>query len=374
MEACIEALYTIDGESDKRKTLEMIRVLKGAISVSKSRTGEVIYHYNRHEKKALGRAMAKFDRDTARSKVNIESQKRDVLRKWNLVFGRQRKFTESMRGFDDMLDKAISTRHLLKLPSDPKPQEGEGEEKVKEEEEKKKEEPAAEEAAQEEDVVRMPLITDPRSRRLRGRPGAPQGVVATPAMVGVLPKLGAGGGLHNARIETEEEERARKEREKEAEAEEERQRRARELPRFDKQLMEAYLSEQRSLHEDLLTRNKLIRIKSSLDKDHVFFKYRLKSKLPDSAPTLLKSLERERTCSAATWAGPRLGARHGVRLKSSKSSKSWHSAAMDESAEEAAALRLGKMALAATVTSPDLQSHPTDQFLGLERAKTVHFS
>jgi hypothetical protein len=51
MEACIEALYTIDGDTDKRKTLEMIRVLKGAISVFKSRTGEVIYRYNRHKKK-----------------------------------------------------------------------------------------------------------------------------------------------------------------------------------------------------------------------------------------------------------------------------------------------------------------------------------
>ena len=114
MEACIEALFKIEGENGRRKTIEMIRVLKGAISVSKSRTGEVIYHYNRHEKKALRRQLAKYDSDTRRSRLDIEHQKRDILRKWSLVFGRQRNFCESIRGFDEMLAEAIVIRDKLK--------------------------------------------------------------------------------------------------------------------------------------------------------------------------------------------------------------------------------------------------------------------
>lgn len=362
MEACIEALYTIDGESDKRKTLEMIRVLKGAISVSKSRTGEVIYRYNRHEKKALSRMMAKYDRDTTRSRVNIDSQKRDVLRKWNLVFGRQRKFCESMRGFDDMIHEALTTRHLFKFRSD---DDGEG----KEEGEGNAEDDKAEEV--EEEMRKMPQITDPRARRLGGRQVAPQGVVSTPVMVGVLPKLTAGS-LHNARAEKEEEERLRAEKE----AEEERKRKARELPRFDKELMETYLTEQKSLHEDLLTRNALIKIKSTVDKDHVFFKYRMKTKLPDSASSLLQRLESERAVSAMTSIGTRpstrsrLSTRHSTRtFKSSKSVKSGFSG-RDEL--EDMSQQLEQVSL--TDRGSSHRRSLISELPRLERAKTVHFS
>lgn len=364
MEACIEALYTIDGETDKRKTLEMIRVLKGAISVSKSRTGEVIYRYNRHEKKALSRMMAKYDRDTTRSRVNIESQKRDVLRKWNLVFGRQRKFCESMRGFDDMIHEALTTRHLFKFHTDDDEDDGKEEHDGEAEEEKREEE---------EEKNKMPQIMDPRARRLGGRQTAPQGVVSTPVIVGVLPKL-TSGNLHNARIESEEEERKRKEKE----ADEERKRKARELPRFDKELMETYLTEQKSLHEDLLTRNALIRIKSTVDKDHVFFKYRLKTKLPDSACSLLQRLESERSVSAMTSVTrastrSRLSTRHstrqGVRQKSSKSVKSGVSGR--EELEEASQM-LEQVSL--TARNPSRRGSLASELPKLERAKTVHFS
>ncbi|KAL8596688.1 hypothetical protein ACOMHN_060548 [Nucella lapillus] len=198
--------------------------------------------------------------------------------------------------------------------------------------------------------------------------------MATPPMVGVLPKLSAvGGSLQNARIEREEEERARKEKE----AEVERQRKAKELPRFDKELMEAYLSEQKSLHEDLLTRNALIKIKTSLDKDHVFFKYRLKSKLPDSAPNLLQSIGRERTASAVTWAGSsrsrsRLSLRHhGGRLRSSKSTKSCQSGR--EEAEELGQ-RLEKVVVLTDRPSSPAQASQVSDLPRLDRAKTVHFN
>nr|KAG5695482.1 hypothetical protein BaRGS_011324 [Batillaria attramentaria] len=360
MEACIEALYTIDGETDKRKTLQMIRVLKGAISVSKSRTGEVIYHDNRHEKKALSRMLSKYDRDTVRSRVNIENQKRDVLRKWNLVFGRQRNFCESIRTFDDMLEEAIATRHLFKFDDG-------------EEEEDKKEEETVEEEVKEEE--KMPQIMDPRARRLPGRQNHPQGVVAAPVMVGVLPKLNMNNSIHNARIETEEEERERLEKE----AEEERKRKARELPRFDKELMATYLTEQKSLHEDLLTRNALLRIKSSVDSDHMFFKYRMKTKLPDSAPSLLERIERERSMSSMTSATrmstrSRLSTRHSTRQgpRSSKSTKSSKSGLSRDDREDVTQ-KVEKLSIA-TAREGSSEVGVSQEMPRIERAKTVHFS
>ncbi|XP_076435065.1 uncharacterized protein LOC143274944 [Babylonia areolata] len=357
MEACIEALYTIDGEADKRKTSEMIRILKGAISVSKSRTGEVIYHYNRHEKKALSRMMAKYDRDTVRAGVNIDSQKRDVLRKWNLVFGRQRKFTDSIRGFDDMIQEALANRHLVKYLTEEEG-EGDGEE----------EQAPNEEAGKAEEAKKMPHIKDPRARRLGSRQTAPQGVVATQVMVGVLPKLQTASTLHNAHIETAAEIRMRREREKELE----RRRKQEELPKFDKELMDAYLTEQKTLQEDLLTRNALMKIKTSVDRDHVFFKYRMKTKLPDSATSLLQRIGSERSVSAMTGRSTRSrlstrqSTRQGPRPRSPRSTKS-----QSEKGEvEDATGRLDKVSLTARNVSPS----PSFSDIRLtERAKTVHF-
>ena len=370
----MEALYTIDGETDKRKTLAMIRVLKGALSVSKSRTGEVIYRYNRHEKKALGRTMARYDRDTARSRVHADSQKRDVLRKWSLVFGRQRALCESLRGFDDMLQEALTTRHLYQLGGSHEEDEDRArkEREERERERRRREEEEEEEAAA---AQKMPQMTDPRARRVGGRQTAPQGVGSRPVMVGVLPQLTAAS-LHSSRAESQGEERARLEKA----AEEERRRKARELPRFDKQLMASYLAEQRSLHEDLLTRNALVKIKSAVQRDHAFFKYRLKTRLPDSAFTLLQSLTGDRSLSAtttATRASTRSGlsTRQSARRPSCKSSKSGAGGAggreeeeeEEEEGVEGAARRLERVSLTARDPSPT--SLPR-----LERAKTVHFS
>lgn len=294
MEACVEALFSIDGGQDKRKTLEMIRILKGAVSVSKSRTGEVISRYNRHEKKALNHLLAKYDRETAQSSARIDNQKRDILRKWNLVFGRQRNFCESIRSFDEMLEDAIVNRHNFKsVDNEAAANDAENADDSigKENNEENKEEQTKAE---------VPQIVDPRQRRLPGQHSTPsQPTVAGPVILGVLPKLNITGNLHNSRIETKEEELARLEKE----AEEQRKQKAKELPRFDKELMQKYLDSQKSLQEDLITRNTLLKIKSTLDCDHVFFKYRMKTQLPASAPELLQHIEHERALSVTTPRG-----------------------------------------------------------------------
>ncbi|RUS83896.1 hypothetical protein EGW08_008310 [Elysia chlorotica] len=308
MEACIEALFKIEGENGRRKTIEMIRVLKGAISVSKSRTGEVIYHYNRHEKKALRRQLVKYDNDTRRSRMDIEHQKRDILRKWSLVFGRQRNFCESIRGFDEMLAEAILIRDKLK----------DEEKDCTDAEEEAAAEAEAERVRLEEEEEKqknaIPQIQDPRKRRLganfnQNQAGTQPGVPAA-TTTGMLPKINMNTSLFNGRIETKEEEALRLAQE----AEEERKRKQKELPRFDKELVQDYLDEQKSMHEGLLTRNALMKIKNFADNDHVFYKYRMKTRLPGSAQSLLHHIELERPLEPGEVRPPtRLTARPDTR-------------------------------------------------------------
>ncbi|GFO04619.1 PiggyBac transposable element-derived protein 4 [Plakobranchus ocellatus] len=161
----------------------------------------------------------------------------------------------------------------------------------------------------------IPLIQDPRKRRIHAHlnpSGAQTGVPAT--ATGMLPKINMSTSLFNGRIETKEEEELRLAQA----AEEERKRKQKELPRFDKELVKEYLDEQKSMHEDLLTRNALMKIKSYADNDHVFYKYRMKTRnalmkiksyadndhvfykyrmktrLPGSAHSLLQHIELER--------------------------------------------------------------------------------
>ena len=63
LDECVEALYNKESMQDKRKTLSIIRVMKGAISVSKSRTGECIFRHNKLERDKLDRTVKKFKSD-----------------------------------------------------------------------------------------------------------------------------------------------------------------------------------------------------------------------------------------------------------------------------------------------------------------------
>lgn len=274
----MEALYTVDGATDKKKTQAMIRILKGAISISKSRTGDVVYRYNRHEKKALSQRLCKYDRESARSQVNIDSQKRDVLRKWKLVFGRQRSISDSLRSFDEMLEEAIATCRIFRSRGD------EVEVKNSRNEESKKEEGETQEEVEQKPEEAVILQLDLKSNTNNS---------ALPVMPIVLPRLYLGGALNNARLEDKERESARREREMEEKRLQKRQ--ANELPRFDWKMMKCFLNDQKYLHQDLLTRNALLKIKTDVGKDHVFFKYLVKTRLPDNAHTLLERIERGNT-------------------------------------------------------------------------------
>ena len=64
MDECVEALYDKSSMENRQKTLAIMKVMKGAISVSKSRTGECIFRHNKFEKKKLESTIKKFKSDT----------------------------------------------------------------------------------------------------------------------------------------------------------------------------------------------------------------------------------------------------------------------------------------------------------------------
>merc|ERR1719422_111851 len=120
----------------------------------------MIYQSNRQDRKGLARQLAKYDRDTRRSRLDIQQQKNDLLRKWSLVFGRQRNFRESIKTFDEMLAKAIDMREQMA---------GQWEESESEEEEEELSEEEKARIAEEEKKKLLASIKDPRQRRASGR-------------------------------------------------------------------------------------------------------------------------------------------------------------------------------------------------------------
>ncbi|OWF55299.1 uncharacterized protein LOC110461942 [Mizuhopecten yessoensis] len=103
----VSSLFKIDGDSNKRKTLNTIRVMKGAISVSKSKTGEVIYRSNKLENEGLQRQIKRFEKARLHLNSTYDSKKRTTLRRWALVFEKQKSMNESIREFDMLLSQAI---------------------------------------------------------------------------------------------------------------------------------------------------------------------------------------------------------------------------------------------------------------------------
>ncbi|XP_069134539.1 uncharacterized protein [Argopecten irradians] len=103
----VSSLFKIDGDSNKQKTLNTIRVMKGAISVSKSKTGEVIYRSNKLENEGLQRQIKRFEKARLHLNSTYDSKKRTTLRRWALVFEKQKSMNESIREFDMLLTRAI---------------------------------------------------------------------------------------------------------------------------------------------------------------------------------------------------------------------------------------------------------------------------
>ncbi|KAK6184231.1 hypothetical protein SNE40_006741 [Patella caerulea] len=293
MHDCVDTQSTVDGDTDKSKVMETARVMKGALSVSKSKTGEVIYRTNKNEVKYLDRRLLKFDKDITRAKTNIECQKRDILRKWSMVFGQQKTLCESIKSFDEMINSALEKQlmetnersyqleNCLNSHREDEPVAASNSwSKLK----------GADERRQSKQVsgfgnsLSMPVLVNPK--RSRTNPAVPRlkesGVPAS------LPKINnfRGGNFFSGVVD---------EKSKAHRQEKERENAKKEFPDFSKSTMESYFNEQKQLQEDLMTRNSLSKLKNSVNEGHNFYKLRIRTKLPEDADLLIESIETDRS-------------------------------------------------------------------------------
>ncbi|ESO95364.1 hypothetical protein LOTGIDRAFT_232052 [Lottia gigantea] len=293
MHACVDSLYTIDGDTDKSKIMDIIRVMKGALSVSKSKTGDVIYRSNKNEVKILDRQLAKVDKDVVRAKTNIECQKRDVLRKWSLVFGNQKTLCESIKSFDEMINSALEKQlseteersnlveqSLNSYREEEAPNDSGhwGKLNLKS---NRRQSQVAKPSSHFGKTLSMPVLVNPNESKSKAVPRVSDSTV--PAS---LPKINTGGSFfsnivdHTTKRHKRHQEAANKKGE---------------FPDFSRSTMESYFDEQKQLHEELMTRNSLNRLKSNIDGGHNFYKLRIRTKLPEEPTLLIESIETDRT-------------------------------------------------------------------------------
>ncbi|XP_067670750.1 uncharacterized protein [Haliotis asinina] len=259
MATCVESLYTLDGgATDKRKTLAMIRILKGAVSESKSKAGQAVCRYNKHDKKALKRQLALLDNDASRTEIDVDNQKRVILRKWSMVFENQKNISDSLKRFDEMLRAAMA--------------DADKDEDVEDalEEKSEKRVPDCTEGKR---ILDRPCFTgrndsDSTGKRLNNHP--------------VMPKLPTSGFLVQTSTS------------KSIEEKQENGNSVSKVTSSFPSLVNDFLEDQKQIQEQLLTRNKLCKLKKTVDSEHTFYKLRMKSKLPSDPASLLLKIEKDR--------------------------------------------------------------------------------
>ena len=79
---CVEALYDRALVDDRTKALQIIKVMKGAISMSKSRTGECIFRTNKTVRKELDRLVKIEVRNSNYNISRIDTSKKFVVGRW----------------------------------------------------------------------------------------------------------------------------------------------------------------------------------------------------------------------------------------------------------------------------------------------------
>ncbi|KAH3884229.1 uncharacterized protein LOC127836629 [Dreissena polymorpha] len=86
---CVEALYDLRTIEDRTKTLQILKVMKGAISMSKSRTGECIFRTNKTVKQDLDRLVKIEGRNSRYNISQIDTNKKFVVRRWSRILQNQ---------------------------------------------------------------------------------------------------------------------------------------------------------------------------------------------------------------------------------------------------------------------------------------------
>lgn len=113
MNSVVNSLYQLDDSMSKQKTIEIKRVMRGALSMSRSTTGDNTFHVNKFASKGLEQQIKVLDKAKIQCRNGINSRKRTALRKWCLVFGKQKSMNDSIKELNDVLTKAIEDDDFL---------------------------------------------------------------------------------------------------------------------------------------------------------------------------------------------------------------------------------------------------------------------
>jgi hypothetical protein len=89
LDKCVEALYDSVTADTRNKNLSILTVMKGAISMSRSKTGECIFRTNKTERKNLERLIRIEGRHASYSIAQIETQRKSVINRWSKVLENQ---------------------------------------------------------------------------------------------------------------------------------------------------------------------------------------------------------------------------------------------------------------------------------------------
>ena len=89
LDRCVEALYDGATMDDKQKTLHILKVMKGAISMSKSKTGECIFRSNKVENVHLQRLVKGHKKNSLYEVARIDTNKKMVVNRWSKLLENQ---------------------------------------------------------------------------------------------------------------------------------------------------------------------------------------------------------------------------------------------------------------------------------------------
>ncbi|KAL5017221.1 hypothetical protein ScPMuIL_006810 [Solemya velum] len=117
MDLCVTSLYSVDGTTNRRKTLEIVKVMKGAVSISRSHTGEFIYRSSKTEKNNLKRQLQQYAKMSADVVTSIGVQQRTVMRHWGQLVERQKTSYKSFSQNSDPVEKIPRRKYSWNISS-----------------------------------------------------------------------------------------------------------------------------------------------------------------------------------------------------------------------------------------------------------------
>ena len=269
----VETLYSLDGDTPKRKIIDMKRVMRGALSISRSASGDEVFRCNQFENIGLKQSLRLLDRAMNQSRNSHNSKRRTVLRHWSLVFEKQKSMNESIRELDSVLHEALEDRKFMVSGKTKEQREIEEAEIARQ---KALEELQRQQEEQPQEIEPTTKSMDPaqiRALMLKKKTAGAKKADGPTATV-LLPKIDFGDTDLKIEVELDPEEPREKE----------------DIwPLKDTTWINNYVKDERIRHDELVTRNILKTIQEGLTRHHTFYRFRLRGQLSDDPLEVLKT-------------------------------------------------------------------------------------